>query len=1093
MSIWGDLWTGAPGGTDPADKVRITNLENVEHEYEIFELISATSGTVTIPTNGTIVLNQYTGAGDCLILRVDGANNRPIDEPARDGSGAIITSTFDGSGNYSLSGTPEAYPVAIVYQISLKEIDKPGLNNNYVLNESVIQNTARLTQNVQDWPTFYAFGLTIRAGDKVIFNGVDYVNKTGAYTSTNPSLDTTNWGYSGHLISLGVVTKPTETDNLNGTITYGSDGLYNFYKVADGSGDLVQLGATGATLTLVDNALNYVYASYNAGSPVILSSTNTSVIYDLRNAVLCEIFRTGTVLHVTCQGTPGKVLPEALLVKDLQINKFRKISGLVLTANTPPNFQVSAGSAYHGINIQAMAASQSNVDSCRLYTRTGGVWSSSAITTFNNTQYDDGTNTQTLTNNRYAVNWIYRGVESQNHTYVVLGNGDYTLSQAIASQPDGLPEVISSHAILVGRIIVVKNSTTPAQVDQVTTIPLTPGTVSNHDDLANIGIAGSGVTNGHINTLSQTLVGDKTFQTETTSTPITMSAFNAAASAGGISFRRGRGTAASPTQTQTNDVLGALFFAGTTDTAVATGNIGAIRYLASENHTVSGQGTYFELFTTPTGSTGRLKRLNVGSFGGLTHTCDVDSTDGISTVNSNTGTAAETRLSAYLAGTSTGIIHSAPSANNSGSLFGLTRNAAVFSFSNGNRPYVIGNYDNQPLVFGTNNLRRAWLTTDGYLGIGTSDPANGLSDVNIGVLTVAGKATNNVASYGFLLLESNRTTATVGDPCGGLYFVSQNNGTGPSWISRRVGIISTVLTGSGGSAGFGGDIAFYTKPDNVATSIEAMRITNAQKVVIGHTSLSDLSFDAGLISGGTATKQAKFEIASYSSGASYGGVLLLGHSKSNTLGTFATTSSSDTLGSIQFWGVNTSPGLTLGAYIFAQQTAAAGASYVQTDLVFNCGTSSAAPTEKFRITPTAIQSLNIYNQTSGGGANVVIQSDGLLVRSTSSLKYKKDIRDITESDVIQKLRPITYRSKSQNDDEKKRFLGFIAEEVEKIEPMLVYYGSDGQVEGFQYDRLTVLLVKEIQKLTKQVNEVTEMNERLKKLERKAFLRCESMI
>jgi len=43
----------------------------------------------------------------------------------------------------------------------------------------------------------------------------------------------------------------------------------------------------------------------------------------------------------------------------------------------------------------------------------------------------------------------------------------------------------------------------------------------------------------------------------------------------------------------------------------------------------------------------------------------------------------------------------------------------------------------------------------------------------------------------------------------------------------------------------------------------------------------------------------------------------------------------------------------------------------------------------------------------------------------------------------------------------KRDLGFGAEDVQKIEPLLVTLNTQGQVEGVKYDRITVVLVNAI--------------------------------
>jgi hypothetical protein len=110
-----------------------------------------------------------------------------------------------------------------------------------------------------------------------------------------------------------------------------------------------------------------------------------------------------------------------------------------------------------------------------------------------------------------------------------------------------------------------------------------------------------------------------------------------------------------------------------------------------------------------------------------------------------------------------------------------------------------------------------------------------------------------------------------------------------------------------------------------------------------------------------------------------------------------------------------------------------------------------------------------YSVTSANAANMVVLSNGSIARSTSALKYKQDIRDIEEVD-INLLRGVRYKSKSEHDDQTKDHFGIVADEVDAAGiKELVSYGADGEVEGFQYERLTVVLLKAIQTLKAEVD------------------------
>ena len=80
-----------------------------------------------------------------------------------------------------------------------------------------------------------------------------------------------------------------------------------------------------------------------------------------------------------------------------------------------------------------------------------------------------------------------------------------------------------------------------------------------------------------------------------------------------------RGTVASPTQTQANDLLGGFSGKGydNAGTPALTGNLGVITVKAAENLTATARGSYITLETTPIGSTTRAERWRINDTGTL--------------------------------------------------------------------------------------------------------------------------------------------------------------------------------------------------------------------------------------------------------------------------------------------------------------------------------------------------------------------------------------------------------------------------------------------------------------------------------------------
>jgi hypothetical protein len=106
-----------------------------------------------------------------------------------------------------------------------------------------------------------------------------------------------------------------------------------------------------------------------------------------------------------------------------------------------------------------------------------------------------------------------------------------------------------------------------------------------------------------------------------------------------------------------------------------------------------------------------------------------------------------------------------------------------------------------------------------------------------------------------------------------------------------------------------------------------------------------------------------------------------------------------------------------------------------------------------------------YTYTTGNAVNMSISSSGLIERSTSSLKYKKNVADATHglTDLL-KLRSVTYQGKSESDGEKV-FGGLIAEEVHDAGlTEFVQYADDGSPDALAYGNMVSLCVKAIQEL-----------------------------
>ncbi len=97
---------------------------------------------------------------------------------------------------------------------------------------------------------------------------------------------------------------------------------------------------------------------------------------------------------------------------------------------------------------------------------------------------------------------------------------------------------------------------------------------------------------------------------------------------------------------------------------------------------------------------------------------------------------------------------------------------------------------------------------------------------------------------------------------------------------------------------------------------------------------------------------------------------------------------------------------------------------------------------------------------------VLVDSAGQLGTVSSSIRFKENVHDLEHSHVLE-LRPVAFNYKQDG----RPGIGLIAEEVERVMPSLVAYNQEGQCESVKYHDLPVLLLLEIQKLRKELDEL----------------------
>lgn len=123
-----------------------------------------------------------------------------------------------------------------------------------------------------------------------------------------------------------------------------------------------------------------------------------------------------------------------------------------------------------------------------------------------------------------------------------------------------------------------------------------------------------------------------------------------------------------------------------------------------------------------------------------------------------------------------------------------------------------------------------------------------------------------------------------------------------------------------------------------------------------------------------------------------------------------------------------------------------------------------------------LRSPAVYDRTSGGAANVFVDSSGYLYRSTSSIRYKRDVVSYDKGlETVSALRPVYYKSNVESPDgaiRDEQYAGFIAEEVAAagLEEFVVR-NDQGQPDALHYGNMVSLLTKAIQELKAELDSV----------------------
>lgn len=326
--------------------------------------------------------------------------------------------------------------------------------------------------------------------DALTDTAVSKVSQKGAVSIVNEAEDALI--YQSVALSAGMLEKPTFS--IAGTnLTINADGIAQIYNSTG-------VIATISRHTVAGQVISLASLTNGQAAQVLVRDNAGTIEYFLNTGAKSDEIVNALAFAVTningnfeADRFDNAYSPSNFMINRIQetdrIKRLESGGGLIISNPTGSQIEISSGILYVGIERRNLALVNTSVDASLLFDGVGG---STVITGWNNTQFvDSGGNLQTLTSNRYAINWVFRVVSDESNTariVVLLGGGDHQLN---AAQEEDAPtysvDFLNEFAELVGKIIIQKDASVETSIEQITGVGGGGGfTTNDHNSLSGL-------------------------------------------------------------------------------------------------------------------------------------------------------------------------------------------------------------------------------------------------------------------------------------------------------------------------------------------------------------------------------------------------------------------------------------------------------------------------------------------------------------------------------------------------------------------------------------------------------------------------------
>jgi hypothetical protein len=189
-------------------------------------------------------------------------------------------------------------------------------------------------------------------------------------------------------------------------------------------GALKRVTVPADTFYIDTDNVRYIGAFWNSGNPEMRKVQDRTGLNMSDGVPLLTIYKQNGNKYVS-DWTVGNGLMERIFKKDIFLDRYERQSGLILDTLNNMNVQVSSGALWQGGRDFDLEYVSSLVDSMYWYYYDGTNWQYKDTTDVIVDYYNDDTGLQTLNNNNYVSVWFFRAVCCEPAVFMAVDDEQY--------------------------------------------------------------------------------------------------------------------------------------------------------------------------------------------------------------------------------------------------------------------------------------------------------------------------------------------------------------------------------------------------------------------------------------------------------------------------------------------------------------------------------------------------------------------------------------------------------------------------------------------------------------------------------------------